>query len=236
MIPRPSTAEPGGPAPWACLPTSARTGITLASVVDALGRAGRLLGDERTAGPAASGPHARRLPGTGRTSASNGSGRPAAVLVALFEEGGESRVVLTRRAGTLRSHRDQVSFPGGRIDPGEDAVAAAVREALEEIALDPGLVRPVAVLPPSWAFVSGTEITPVVATLERRPELVANPAEVARVFDVSLADLAAAYREERWIEREVGSFPMYFFEVAAETVWGATARMLVDLLRVVLAG
>ncbi|MGH8981977.1 MAG: NUDIX hydrolase, partial [Acidimicrobiales bacterium] len=159
---------------------------------------------------------------------------PSAVLVALFEEEGEARVLLTRRAVTLRTHQGQVSFPGGRIEPGEDAVAAALREALEEIDLDPALARPLAFLPPASAFVSGTPITPVVATLDRRPGVLANPVEVARVFDVSLADLAAAYTEERWSEPGLPPFSMYFFEVDGETVWGATARMLVDLLAVVL--
>lgn len=156
------------------------------------------------------------------------------MLVPLFEEDGEARVVLTRRAATLRSHRDQVCFPGGRIDPEESAVSAAVREAFEEIALDPSLVTPVGLLHPAMPFSSRVPITPVVATLGSRPAVVANPAEVARVFDVGLADLARAYSEERWTEPGRGTFPMYLFEVATETVWGATARVLVDLLTLVL--
>lgn len=160
---------------------------------------------------------------------------PSAVLVALFEEDGETRVLLTRRAATLRTHRGQVSFPGGRLEADEDAVAAALREAFEEIGLDPALLRPLALLAPATAFVSGTPITPVVATMDRRPPVAANPAEVARVFDVSLAELASAFTEERWREPGLPTFSMYFFEVAGETVWGATARMLVDLLTVVLA-
>lgn len=212
------------------MPPSARTGITLTSVLEALARAGRSLGDGHPAGPPPVG-----LPADAAlTVPDTGAGVPAAVLVALFEEEGESRVVLTRRSATLRRHTGQVSLPGGRIDLGEDAVAAAVREAWEEIALDPALVRPVALLRPAVAFVSGTAITPVVATLPGRPRLTPNPAEVARVFDVSLAELAAVYREERWTEAGVGTFPMYFFEVAGETVWGATARMLVDLLTTVI--
>lgn len=160
---------------------------------------------------------------------------PAAVLVALFEEQGEARVLLTRRAEHLRTHRGQVSFPGGRIEAGEDAVAGALREAAEEVGLDPGSARPVALLPLGFAFSSGDPITPVVAFLDARPRLVPNPDEVARAFDASLAELAASYWSERWTEPGARPFPMHFFRVAGETVWGATARMLAGLLADVLA-
>lgn len=211
MIPRPPSAVPGGPPPW-----RPRRGITLASVADAVARR-RPLGDgvlaqlRRNAAPA------------------------SAVLVPLFEEDGEARVVLTRRAATLRTHQGQVSFPGGRIDPGEDPVAAALREAAEEVALDPAVVRPVGFLDPAVTVASGAPITPVVATLAARPVLRPNPAEVDRAFDVSLATLAATFREERWTLPGGEEHPVYFFEVATETVWGATARMVVDLLALVLA-
>jgi 8-oxo-dGTP pyrophosphatase MutT (NUDIX family) len=226
VIPRPPTAEPGGPAPWSGAPPALVSGITVARVVEALERAGR-----RLPGPPPPPPRvgAIRAVAPGPVVAP-----PAAVLVGLFEEEGESRVILTRRATTLRAHRAQVSFPGGRLDPGEDAVEAALREAHEEVGLDPGVAHPVGLLAPALAFVSGAPITPVVCTMDARPRLVANPAEVDRIFDVALAELAAAYREERWREPGLPPFSMYFFDVAGETVWGATARMLVDLLTVVL--
>ncbi len=220
MIPRPATAEPGGPPPW-----TPRRGITLFGVLDALARAGRTSSPGPPPGPA--GVQAAQPAGVVAT--------PSAVLVALFEEDGEARVVLTRRSTRLRTHRGQVSFPGGRIDPGEDAVAAAIREAREEIGLDPSLVRPVGYLARAFAFSSGAPITPVVAALPRRPALAPSPAEVDRVFDAALADLAAAFTEEWWTEPDLPRFPMYFFEVEGETVWGATARMVVDLLTTVLA-
>lgn len=178
-------------------------------VLGALARSGRSLGD----GPVAA---------------------PSAVLVALFEEDGEARVLLTRRSARLRTHRGQVSFPGGRLEVGEDAIAAAVREAREETGLDPALVRPVCYLARASAFSTGEPITPVVAALGSRPDLVANPDEVDRVFDASLADLAAGFTEEWWSEPGLGRFAMYFFSVETETVWGATARVLVDLLTIVL--
>jgi 8-oxo-dGTP pyrophosphatase MutT (NUDIX family) len=169
--------------------------------------------------------------------------RRAAVLVALFEEAGEARVLLTRRSSHLRAHRGEVSFPGGRIDPGEAVGEAALREAAEEVDLDPGDVSVVGWLHPVLTFASGSHITPVVATLAGRPRLEANPAEVERVFDVALAQLAApgVFHEERWRipGRDLpgssdGSFAVWFYEAEGELIWGATARMLTELLALVL--
>ena len=161
----------------------------------------------------------------------------------LFEEAGETRVVLTRRSTRLRSHKGEVSFPGGRINEAEDAPAAALREASEEVALDPDSATLVGWLHPVLTFATGSHITPVVATLPRRPTLQASPAEVDRVFDVALAELAAdgVFHEERWTipghlvpESADGSFPVWFYEAAGELIWGATARMLTELLCLVL--
>jgi 8-oxo-dGTP pyrophosphatase MutT (NUDIX family) len=169
----------------------------------------------------------------------------AGVLAAFFEEAGEARVVLTRRSTGLRTHQGQVSFPGGRLDEGEDAVAAALREAFEEVELDPSLVTTIGWLHPVLTMVSSSFILPVLGTVERRPRLVANPGEVERIFDASLAELAepAIFHEERWrIPGRViagsadDSFPVWFFEVAGELIWGATARMLFELLSLVLVG
>ena len=97
---------------------------------------------------------------------------------------------MTRRSTELRTHQGQVSFPGGRLDAGEDTTAAARREAQEEVGLDPSLVTIVGWLHPLMTLVSSSLIQPVLATLARRPHLVPNPTEVERVFDVSLAELA----------------------------------------------
>ncbi len=172
-------------------------------------------------------------------------GSPSAVLAAVFEEEGEARVVLTRRAAHLRAHRGEVSFPGGRLDGGETPEEGALRESAEEIGLDPGLVEVVGRLTSVATFSSGSTITPVVGLLRARPVLVPSPHEVEHVFDVALAELAdvAVFREEWWtVPGRVPSsgtgvdapFPVWFFELPDDTVWGATARMLVDLLRRVL--
>lgn len=169
----------------------------------------------------------------------------AGVLAAHFEEDGEARLVFTRRSSDLRTHQGQVSFPGGRLEDGEDGVAAALREACEEVDLDPARVTTVGWLHPVLTVVSDSIIQPVVATVEGRPTLRPNPGEVERIFDVSLAELAdpQIFLEEIWRipgtvipGSEDNSFPMWIFEVAGELIWGATARMLYELLTVVLVG
>ena len=158
--------------------------------------------------------------------------RPAAVLCALFEELGEAHVLLTRRSSNLRSHTGEVSFPGGRLEDGEAPVAAALREAGEEIGVDPAQVDILGQLSPLSTYSSRATITPFVGVLPGRPRLTANPAEVERAFDVSLAELVSdeVYHTEVWDLPGVGWREMNFFELVGDTVWGATARMLVELL------
>ncbi|MFC0081592.1 NUDIX hydrolase, partial [Aciditerrimonas ferrireducens] len=213
---------PGAPAPWASLPEAARGRLSVAQVVGAV------------------------LPGEPPFPTVPAGWRLAAVLVALFEEAGQARVVLTRRSDRLRSHRGEVSFPGGQVEPGEALAAAACREAREEIGLAPETVTLVGHLDPLATVSSRRVLVPVVGVLPGRPEARRNPAEVARVFDVALVDLLAdgVFHEERWPARagwpeglrprgddgRSAHYPVWFFDVAGETVWGATARVLVDLL------
>jgi 8-oxo-dGTP pyrophosphatase MutT (NUDIX family) len=159
--------------------------------------------------------------------------RESAVLSALFEEQGETRVVLTRRAEHLPSHQGQVAFPGGKVEPGVDADArdAALREAEEEIGLLPASVDVVAELDHLPSVGGPFVIAPFVGLLAERPILHPAPGEVDRVFDVALAELLAdgVFHEERWDvfgRRNI----VYFYEVADETIWGATARVLTVLL------
>lgn len=157
--------------------------------------------------------------------------RQSAVLMVLHQHpvhGAE--VLVTRRAEHLRNHAGEMSFPGGRLDPGEGYVDAALREAREEVALDGGVV----VVCGEAVHVDyrrfGGYIVPVVATVEHRPVLVANPDEVARVMWVPLAELVApgVHHAERWFspfERTIHYFPL-----ADETIWGITAEVLVGML------
>ncbi len=238
VIRRPAAHRPGGPPPWAHLPGTSRRGLSLARVAGRVAayRPQATLDEAEAAVVAAL--------GGGAAEESLVVDHRAAVLVPLFEEEGETRVVLTVRAAHLRSHRAEVAFPGGRLEDGEDAEAAARREACEEVGLDPVAVEVVGHLSPLPTVASNTVMTPVVGTLGKRPVLAAEPAEVERVFDLALADLVTegVFAEEWWSipgrpgldGRPGGEYPVWFFEAAGEIIWGATARVLVELLAVAL--
>jgi 8-oxo-dGTP pyrophosphatase MutT (NUDIX family) len=158
--------------------------------------------------------------------------REAAVLVPLFEEDGEARLILTKRPETMPSHQGEIAFPGGKRDPDDPSLeAAALREAFEEIGLRPALVEVVAELDSIGTVASLFTITPFVGFVDGRPDLLPHPTEVVDVFDVALSELLdpEAFREERW-EMWGDLRPIVFFELPGETVWGATARILAGLL------
>ena len=159
----------------------------------------------------------------------------AAVLVPVFEEDGVARLLLTRRSTNLPSHQGQVAFPGGKVHAGETAEAGALREAHEEVGIRPEDVEVVGALQELSTVASQFVLAPFVGVLPERPSLVPNPGEVARAFDVAVAELMKpdVYHEERWELPGMGERPMHFFDIADETVWGATARILHDLLALV---
>jgi len=166
---------------------------------------------------------------------------PSGVLVLLYEHRTEPWVVLTRRASHLRHHAGEVSFPGGRREPGDaDLWATALREAAEEISLDPGTVQRVGRLDTFVTVGSRSLVCPFVATVEQRPELVPDPAEVELVLHVPLSELTdpEAWREEVWSLGDAlgGERAMTFFELVGDTVWGATAAVLRRLLTVAITG
>jgi 8-oxo-dGTP pyrophosphatase MutT (NUDIX family) len=163
--------------------------------------------------------------------------RPSAVLVLLTDVGSGPEVLLTRRSWTLSSHRGEISFPGGRMDPGETPLDTALREANEEVGLDPSLVTVHGELEHLDTFVSRSYIVPKVGTVDARLDLTARTSEVERVLWVPLAEFTRSdtHRSEHWGDRP-GDRPLHFFELDDETVWGATARILVDLLTRSLAG
>ena len=165
---------------------------------------------------------------------SAGRGRPAAVLVLLFpDDEGQARVLLTARASHVSAHAGEISFPGGSADEGdEDPIATAIREAEEEVGLDPAAcgLRVTGGLEVFALTVSGFRITPVVALAERRPECNASPGEVARIIEAPVEAFlpdAPMELEERTIRRRLIRYGVY--PVEGERVWGATARMLGQL-------
>lgn len=153
--------------------------------------------------------------------------RPAAVLVAVDLSGPEARVLLTKRAAHLRHHPGQVAFPGGRLDPGDDGpVAAALREAAEEVALPRGSAEVLGTFGPH-ATITGFSVTAVVALLRGPFQPVPERGEVEEAFFVPLAALMdlGRYRVER--RRWRGAWrPYWVVPHGPHYVWGATARML----------
>ncbi len=158
-------------------------------------------------------------------------GQPAAVLIAVVDRP-EPTVILTRRSDSLRNHAGQVAFPGGRVDKGDaDVVEAALREAREEIGLDPALVQ---VVGTADAYRTGTgfRVTPVVGVVPPDLALAPHEAEVAAVFEVPFAYLLDPAnhlpKSEMWkgIERHYLEIPH-----AEYRIWGATAGMIANLAR-----
>lgn len=202
IVPRPERWSPGPPAPWEI-------------------GADPSLDDVLAAVPVADRPSLPSFP----------NARHSAVLVTLAAGSSGPEVLLTRRSWEMRSHRGEMSFPGGRTDPGETPVETALREAHEEVGLDPSIVTVRGELEHLNTVVSRSYIVPKVATVPEPLPLTAQTMEVDRVMWVPLTELTRpdTYRSEVW-----GIGPtdrtLHFFELDDETVWGATAHMLVDLL------
>lgn len=159
-----------------------------------------------------------------------GFGR-AAVLVPLFEKDGEVNVLLTRRPAGMRRHAGQLSFPGGQVEEGEDSVAAALREAREEIGLAPADVRVVGPLSETLVLQSAFRLTPWVGEVPYPYPWIAAPEEVESILEVALGALAApgAHSVERG---EAWGLPVevHRFSAGDNVIWGATARVLAELV------
>ncbi len=160
----------------------------------------------------------------------DGVGRASAVLIAVGDSGRGPAVLLIQRAATLRRHAGQVAFPGGAVDPSDEHhLAAALREAQEEVGLDPASVRPVAELPALYIPRSGFVVTPILAWWERpHPVVAVDPAEVARVAVVPVTALVDP--AHRFTVRHPSGFTGPAFDVDGLFVWGFTAALLDRLL------
>ena len=164
--------------------------------------------------------------------------RQSAVLLCLFDSDEGVQIVLTRRAAHLKNHRHEVAFPGGRCEFDETPTQTAIREAYEEVGLRPDALTIVGYLTPIVTMASNSSIYPIVAIHTGTPKFVIDPNEVDRVFTVPLAHLldVESFAEERWWRASRrptsadGSFPIYFFKVPGDLVWGATARILTEFL------
>lgn len=234
-IPRPKGSLPGAPAPWERLPEAERARITVDEVWQALATPAELAVPPNVP-----------LNVTVAELPPQADQRPAAVLCLLFDRAGEANVVLTRRPAHLRSHAGEVCFPGGRLRRGELPVEAALREANEEIGVAVDDIEVIGQLTPLTTTRSPALVDCFVATLSGPvteppgPVFVPDPNEVDKVFWVPLAQLAAtgAYHEELWPSRQADDATTFravpFFRLDEDTVWGATGRLLAELLGAVL--
>lgn len=207
-IPRPPGARPGGPPPWSHVPADRRR-LSLAQV------------RERCAALPPPQPPPFEMPGS----------RPAAVLVPLFDLNGEAHVILTKRPDTMPSHQGEISFPGGGLRPRVDAGLqdAALREAEEEIGLPPRAVELVGALQPTPTIATNYAVYPFVGLIEPGHEWRPSANEVAEVMEVPLRALRAGYERRRLMRRGV-PFRTDVYVIGEDVIWGATARMVGDLL------
>lgn len=177
--------------------------------------------------------HARQIEGllTDERFAQSGRATPAAVLIAITDVADDPQVILTQRPRAMRDHPGQVAFPGGKIDPGEDAVAAALREAEEELALPRDCVR---VIGTSDLYHTGTGfiVTPVVGVVPPGLDLTPNPTEVEAWFE---APLGLLLDPASWTTNEVfwrGATRRYLeLDWQGFRIWGVTAAIIANLSR-----
>ena len=210
VVPEPTRRRSGGAPPW--------SGLDIDFSLDAV--------RSRVDG---------RVSPVGVTSSPRSDERVSAVMGLLAEGEFGAEILLTRRSKEMTNHRGEISFPGGRVDEGESIVDAALRETWEEVGVPAHCVSVHTELSPLSTFVSRSYIVPVIASLDVKTELVLNSAEVDRAIWVPLAELVRSdtFSWEWWTfdrAAESGERPMYFFYLDDETVWGATARMLFELL------
>ena len=157
--------------------------------------------------------------------------RPAAALLLLYPHQDGAAVALTVRASGLTRHPGQISLPGGATDPGETLAEAALREAAEEIGVDPAAVRILGELTPVHVLVSGFTLHPVVGLTDRRPDFAPAPEEVEEILEVSLDHLRDASRIRQGIRIREGVAVEYpYFDLLGHQVWGATAMVLGEFI------
>jgi 8-oxo-dGTP pyrophosphatase MutT (NUDIX family) len=157
--------------------------------------------------------------------------RAAAALLLLYPQENGVAVPLTVRARGLARHAGQISLPGGATDHGETLADAALREASEEIGVNPASVRVLGELTPVHVLVSGFTLHPVVGVTEQRPDFIAAPDEVEEILEVSLDDLRDASRIRLATRIREGVAVEYpYFDLLGHQVWGATAMVLGEFI------
>lgn len=157
--------------------------------------------------------------------------RLAAALLLMYQGPDGPAVPLTIRASGLARHAGQISLPGGAVDPGETLAETALREASEEIGVDPRTVRVLGELTPVHVIVSGFTLHPIVGVTHERPSFKAAPGEVEEILEVSLDHLRDASRIRRGTRLREGIAVEYpYFDLLGHQVWGATAMVLGEFI------
>jgi 8-oxo-dGTP pyrophosphatase MutT (NUDIX family) len=163
--------------------------------------------------------------------------RAAAGLLLLYPGDDGPSIPLTVRASGLRRHAGQISLPGGATDAGETVIQAALREAHEEIGVDPARVRVLGELTPVYVLVSGFTLRPIVGITDERPLFAPAAHEVQEVLEVSLDDLRDASRIRQGTRTREGLAIEYpYFDLLGHQVWGATAMILGEFICLLQAG
>ncbi len=158
--------------------------------------------------------------------------RLAAVLALLIERP-EPALLFTKRSEALPRHPGEVSFPGGLLEQGDaDLARTALRETEEEIGLDPSLPEVLGALPPVHTTVSGILVVPFVGMLEVAPALTVSDGEIDEVLTVLVERLMEAETEVEWERPDGRRWTGWVYETHGHTIWGATGRMLHDLLEI----
>lgn len=159
--------------------------------------------------------------------------RPSAVLLMLYDHGGEPGLVFTKRSEHVRHHKGEISFPGGGMEPADRTLRdTAIRETVEELGVDADDIAIIGDMAEMLTYVTGFLVKPYVAHVPAREAYAHSEAEIAEVLRVPLRTLAEVGREAEWEVRGF-RFTTNVFEVGSNVIWGATGKIVRDFLDVV---